>query len=953
MLMNPRNNFVLQLTGILLAISLLPLLLFVFFSHQTTEEAVLELAARHNMEMLGHQKKYLGLQMTQIEALAANLGQVDEISAALAATNTDRQPNSYDNLATKARLGYLLSNYRNLKGLVSIDVFSLSGVHYHVGDSLTSEGERDGVRDRLLERTLKSGSSVVWHGVEDNVQRHSSSSKVVVATKLLVRPDSSWLRAEPVGMLVVNFSTDHLHEHFSQIDWGQGGYLLVLDDQKRLVFSPDKAQTGAAVPEGFAALLQGESGSFIQPVDGVDMLLSYQQMPDKGWYVASLVPEDTLLSPMTRVRQMGLLLLLAGFVLIVLFVQLLVVRVVKPIGAIADGFKRFQQGRLDPNWRMPRPHSFAQIAELVKWFNAFLDHMAKREEANTRLRIAATAFDSQEGMLVTDADHVILQVNRAFTELTGYSAEDAIGQTPKLLNSGMHDAGFFARMYQELQGSGHWRGEIWNRRKDGTAYPEWLTITAVKDGQDRVTHYVATMLDITQRKAAEEEIRNLAFFDALTQLPNRRLLTDRLTQAIADTARHKRCGALMLLDLDKFKVINDTLGHAAGDQLLQNVAQRLVGCVREADTVARLGGDEFVVLLAGLSPFSGEAASQAQIVGQKMIGALREIHVLDGTPFQSSASFGVTVFSDAACTPDELMKQADIAMYQAKESGRNTLVFFDPFMHQAVVARASLELELKRGLSLAQLALRFQPVFSGHEVRGAEALLRWEHPVRGLVLPGDFIPLAEDTGLIVPLGLWVLKEACQTLVRWSAHPQRAQWVLSVNVSARQFRHPDFLPSVQHILEETGVNPSRLKMEITESLLIHDVDDVVLKMQQLKTRGLSFSLDDFGTGYSSLAYLKRMPLSEIKIDRSFVRDILTDPNDAIMVRTILGLGQSMGLDVVAEGVETGAQRAFLAEHGCLLFQGDLFSAPLTLEGLEVYALSHATCLEAAKPVQVPG
>jgi len=925
-----RHSFALQFTAILLLIGLLPLLTQFILTQTITQQAVMRHASEHSMQVLRSQQDYIGLHIEQVEALAANLAQVEEITTALSNPGQDAHAlgsGSYDKLVTKVRMGYLLSNYRNLRGLVSIDLFSLNGDHYHVGDSLSEDGIRHGMRDALLEHTLKSEASVVWHGVQDNIQMFSHENKVVVATKLLMRTHATWLKPEPVGMLVINFSTTELHQHFSQLKLAESASLLLLDAQRRLIYTPNIDRIGDTVPQAFTQLLVGASGSSLQTVNGQPMLLSYQHMPAQDWYIVSLVPQSTLLASMQGIRNMGWLLLLLSVLMTLLLTQVFAARVVRPIGAIAEGFKRFQQGVLDDTWRMQLPRSLPQVQELVSWFNTFLDSMARRREADTRLRIAATAFEAQEAMLVTDAQRTILQVNAAFTELTGYSAQEAIGQTPRLLNAGRHDEVFYADMHAQLDADGHWQGEIWNRRKDGSVYLEWLTITGVKDEHGRTTHYVSTMTDITQRKAAEEEIRHLAFYDALTHLPNRRLLNERLSRSLISMGRQPHCVALMLLDLDKFKLINDTLGHDVGDLLLCNVAQRLQHCVREGDTVARLGGDEFVVLLEALSPQPDEAANQAKLVGYKMLQALALPHELHGTTFQGSASFGVTIVSNPASTTDELLKQADIAMYQAKDSGRNALRFFDPVMQQAVLDRAALEADMRQGLVLNQFAVYLQPVLHRQAVRGAEVLIRWQHPKRGQVAPAVFIGLAEETGVIVPLGLWILQAACELLVQWAHQPDKAHWVLSVNVSPRQFRQPDFVSQVLQVLAATGADPAHLKIEITESLLISNLDDAIEKMHTLKAHGLQFSLDDFGTGYASLAYLKRMPLSEIKIDQSFVRDVLKDPSDAITVRTILALGHSMGLTVVAEGVETEDQRAFLLAHGCELFQGYLFSRPI--------------------------
>jgi diguanylate cyclase (GGDEF)-like protein/PAS domain S-box-containing protein len=551
-------------------------------------------------------------------------------------------------------------------------------------------------------------------------------------------------------------------------------------------------------------------------------------------------------------------------------------------------------------------------------------------QAEVGLRIAATAFESQEGMFITDAAGIILKVNRAFTEITGYSAEEAIGQTASLTKSGRHDAAFYAEMWQSIQHSGAWQGEIWNRRKNGQVFPEWLTITAVKDANGETSHYVSTLTDITARKAAENEIKNLAFYDPLTRLPNRRLLRDRLQQALASSTRSGREGALLFIDLDNFKDLNDTRGHDTGDLLLQQVAQRLSTCIREGDTVARLGGDEFVVMLEDLSANSREAATQTETVGEKILAALNLSYSLAGHQHRSTPSIGATLFNDHEMSVDDLLKRADLAMYQAKAAGRNTLRFFDPEMQAAVTARAALEVDLRAGLQAGQFLLYYQvQVSTAGLATGAEALVRWLHPQRGMVSPVEFIPLAEETGLILPLGRWVLKTACAQLVAWAAMPDTAHLSLAVNVSPRQFHHPDFVADVMAVVAQSGVNPHKLKLELTESMLVHDIEDIVVKMTALKGIGVRFSLDDFGTGYSSLSYLKRLPLDQLKIDQSFVREVFTDINDGAIAQAIIALSQTMGLSVIAEGVETEEQKEFLARLGCQSYQGFLFSRPLPL------------------------
>ena len=560
--------------------------------------------------------------------------------------------------------------------------------------------------------------------------------------------------------------------------------------------------------------------------------------------------------------------------------------------------------------------------------------ITERKRAEADLRVAATAFESQEGMIITDIEQRILRINRACSEITGYSAEEAVGQTPRLFSSGRHDAAFYREMWASIEESGAWKGELWNRRKNGEVYPEWFSISAVKGEDGKVSHYVASFIDISQRKTAEDEIKHLAFYDPLTYLPNRRLLIDRLRHALIAGSRTESSGALLFIDLDNFKTLNDTLGHGKGDLLLESVARRLTASIREEDTVARLGGDEFVVMLEGLSLNLNDAAAQVRLVGEKILQALNERHDLAGLSYHSTASIGITLFAHQADTVDELLKRADLAMYQAKAAGRNTLRFFDPEMQSVVMARVALEADLREGLQQNHFALYYQPqVAADGSITGAEALLRWRHPRRGMIPPLEFIPLAEETGLILPLGNWVLETACARLKAWAASADTAQLTLAVNVSARQFRHADFVEQVLAVLERSGADPQRLELELTESLLLEDVEGVIAKMTALKARGVCFSLDDFGTGYSSLSYLKRLPLDQLKIDQSFVRDVLTDPNDAAIARTIVALGQSMGLIVIAEGVETRQQRDFLASNGCSNYQGYLFGRPVPADEFE--------------------
>ena len=567
-------------------------------------------------------------------------------------------------------------------------------------------------------------------------------------------------------------------------------------------------------------------------------------------------------------------------------------------------------------------------------FIAVLRDVTGRREADEALRVAAIVFEAQEGLMVTDADTVIQRVNQSFTRITGYSAEEAIGHKPGFLKSDKHSPEFYKAMWDKIAREGYWQGEIWNRRKDGETYLEWLTITAVASLHGKVTHYVAGFFDITDARDAEEKIRRLAFYDPLTMLPNRRLMIDRLTQALPSSARSNAYGAVLFIDLDDFKTLNDTRGHDIGDMLLVQVAQRLLKCVRETDTVSRFGGDEFVVMIENLGAEETVAARQAELIGEKIRIELNTPYQFHDFEYHSSSSIGVCLFRGNDLQIEDILKRADAAMYQSKRSGRNILQFFDPQMQAVLEARLSIDADLRQALARNQLKPYYQAQVD-HQGRivGAEMLLRWEHPQRGLVSPVEFIALAEETGLIVTIGRWLLDVACRQLKAWEKDEHAAHLRLSVTVSARQFRQPDFVEQVRQALETTQANPDRLKLELTESIVLEDIDGSIRKMHEIKMLGVQFSMDDFGTGYSSLAYLTKLPLDELKIDRSFVHNSDMKSTDAVIVQTIVAMANTLGIEVIAEGVETVEQQRFLGSVGCRHYQGYLYSKPVPLNQFE--------------------
>src|SRR3954470_2628758 len=526
----------------------------------------------------------------------------------------------------------------------------------------------------------------------------------------------------------------------------------------------------------------------------------------------------------------------------------------------------------------------------------------------------------------------IVFVNEAFERRTGYTRAEVIGHSPRFLQGAETQRPQLDRIRAALEQWERVRVDLINYTKAGEPYWVDLDVSPVWDESRRLTHWVAVGRDITERKTAEEKIQYLAFYDPLTQLPNRQHLLDRLNQAVGDGMAHE--GALMFIDLDNFKVLNDTLGHQKGDLLLQQVGRRLRNCVAKGDLVARLGGDEFVVLIENTPEKPLDPLTAARVVSQRVLDALGEPYVLPGYLHHSTCSIGVTLFGKMPSSLNELLKQADLAMYQAKAAGRNAVRFFDPEMQAVATANASLASDLRQSWRDNHLKIEYQPqVGMDGRMTGVEALLRWKHPTRGIVAPDEFIPTAEETSLIIPIGHWVLEAACAQLALWAERPDRSHLSMAVNVSVRQFRHPEFIDEVVSCVKRSGIRPERLKLELTESLLADNLDATIARMRNLKDMGVRLSVDDFGIGYSSLSYLKRLPIDELKIDRGFVKDILTDGNDAAIAGTIIGLCRNLGLEVIAEGVETEEQRAFLARQGCHRYQGFLFCRPLPIEELE--------------------
>lgn len=552
--------------------------------------------------------------------------------------------------------------------------------------------------------------------------------------------------------------------------------------------------------------------------------------------------------------------------------------------------------------------------------------------SNEDLLLYKTLFEmSSDAMIITDAEARIIHVNPAFSQITGYSSFEAVGKRTNLLNSGQQDIHFYKSLWESLHQHQFWQGEIWNKRKDESIFPAWQTINAIGP-KEKPSHYISVFSDITHLKETEEQLWHLAHYDSLTGLANRKLLEERVNMELSSSRRLQHSGALMFLDLDNFKTINDSLGHKTGDLLLSQIAQRLKKLYRKGDTVARLGGDEFIILLSNLPADPKDIISHVASIVNKTLLILEQPVQVNLHELRVSASIGITLFSELGQSAECLLKQADTAMYMAKRNGKHSFCFYHPDMQIEVDKRLELEKELHQALLEDQFDLVYQPQYDHHKtLLGYEALVRWQHPKKGVISPADFIPVSEENGMIIEISDVVLRKACRQLRSWEISGMAPPHI-SINISPRQFRDDRFIEKTKTILQETHADPSRIIMEITEGVIVQHVSDSIAKMQELKKLGITFSIDDFGTGYSSLAYLTQLPIDQLKIDRSFVSNMEDDKSNAAIVNTIIAMAKALNLNLIAEGVETESQVNHLVKCGCICFQGFYFSRPLNSECL---------------------
>ncbi|KIH80521.1 phosphodiesterase DibA [Pseudomonas batumici] len=590
------------------------------------------------------------------------------------------------------------------------------------------------------------------------------------------------------------------------------------------------------------------------------------------------------------------------------------------------------------HWQIVRGYLWVSVSAVLIFliharYQGFI-HAAQalkpRSEDRERLRQAAAVFDcTREGVLVTDKEGLIVHVNRAFVAITGYQEAEVLGERPNLFKSGRHSAEFYQKVYQALEATGEWSGEIWNRRKSGEIYPQWQTIRAIRDDHGQLSQYVAVFSDISAIKDSQHELAQLANYDPLTGLPNRLLFTDRATQALASAQVHKRGCALLLIDLDHFKIINDSLGHNIGDQLLKAVGERLQHLFGSGISLARLGGDEFAVLAENCPQ-----VVQAAALAQRVIEGLKEPFLLDGHQLFISASIGISLFPSDSLNAEQLLRNADSALFKAKSAGREGYALYTEELTAHAQHRVEMAGELRRALEQDELRVYYQPVheLGSSRLIGVEALVRWEHPQRGLVSPGEFIPIAERTGLIAEIDAWVMEQSCRQMCQWLREGVVLSFI-AVNVSSRLFARRELYQQVAKVLDDTGLDPALLELEVTESAVMDDPEVALEQLHRLRELGVSLAIDDFGTGYSSLLRLKRLPVQKLKIDQGFVAGLPWDEDDAAIVRVVIALAQSMGMQVQAEGIEQAEQARFLLDQSCDLGQGYWFGRPMPAQKLD--------------------
>ncbi len=938
MKLNFKTNLTNKFIGYLIFLTVIPLLAVGLVALRVSTQILTEEYRAFTIELVKDQREYLDLQLGQVESLIANISGVEEITNALLETeNSD----AYTDLATQAHVGYILSGYLNLQGLVSIEIFTAGGEHYHIGDTLNVENIREDLRDRIYQETLASNQNVLWTGIEDNVNINSVYKKVLTAAKVLKRTDRNTLQQVPMGLLLVNYSVTDLYEHFSQINLGKDAYLMVIDARGRIIYHPNDAALGGKVNQTFQEKLVSDVGTLTTDVDDNEMFVTYARSAKSNWYVVSLVPTKIFSEKTAPIQATIYSLLVISFCFVGAAAILVSRNIVNPIRIITDQFRSFQKGTLDYKTRLVSNWG-DEIGELVLWFNAFVESLAARQESEKRLseseeRYALAVSGANDGLWDWDLKREEIYLSPRWKQILGYE-EDEIGKDPDEWFGRIHpecQAEVKAKIDAHLKGiTPHFESEHRLCHKDNSY--RWVLARGLVLFDEKGTPYrmAGSHTEITSRKLAEEKLRHDALYDALTGLPNRTLFADRLRNAILRSQRKKsERFAILYLDLDHFKLVNDSLGHNIGDILLQEVAKRLQKGLRAPDTVARLGGDEFGIILEGLSDIR-----EVTQTADRVQGLLSDSFDLDGSEITTSASIGIIMDTGQYQDVDEYLRDADTAMYRAKAKGKARYEIFDQTMREQILLRLRLETDLRRAIEREELELYYQPIINleSGQILGFEGLLRWTHSEKGDIPPDVFIPIAEETGLSYRLGDWVVEEAARQLSLWQSEFESLSTLqVSVNISGKQLANPHLVDQIKKTLEKFSLDPNFFSIEVTESSILQEIDAVVSILNQMKELGVKIQMDDFGTGYSSLSYLHKFPFDLIKIDRSFITGMINDASKISLIRTIILMAKELGKEIVAEGIEAFEELEVLVNLGCKHGQGFYISKPMSVSATTTF------------------
>ncbi|MBY0454455.1 MAG: EAL domain-containing protein [Burkholderiaceae bacterium] len=911
--LNPQKSLHLRL-WVIIGLAVLPLFLMSFWDYQERRQNAITSLGNDVARMLASAR-------LEEDAAIQNVRLVLEIMS-----RSDRMasidPSICSTLA--ARLMKSADNFINIgAALPDGTVFCSAQPMHGLTSSVT---DRAWFQDALVSHGLSAGEYVIGRisrkpGMLFGYPMHDESGQVRVVL----------FASLPVTWFQKLLESIYLPDGWQAMLLNEGGEVLSQWPAPERIQLPQPTATEPF----FTALAQGKKISELVGLDGQKRMygVSALGLSKTPIVLAIGAPADRSLGHIDQDFQLRVALLVAMALVSALVARFYIYGLIEAwTGKVTRTLQAIAVGKLET-----RISEFSQVQEfqaVEHGINHMVTELGRRDTELRRLSIAVE--QSPESIVITDVNSCIEYVNEAFLRTTGYQRGDVIGKNPRLLNAGKTPKATYEEMWATLRQGQPWRGEFHNTRKDGSTYLELATIAPIFDRQGTVTHYVAVKEDITQRKQSEALVHRLAYYDPLTELPNRTLLQDRLSQASLHSTRSHCHGMLLVIDIDRFKQLNDTRGHHAGDLMLQEVARRIKSNVREQDTVARLSDNTFALVVDQMSEAADTAAAEARLIAQKVHQTLAAPYDVGDThrPYATTSSIGIALFNGREAANESFLKQAEVALYKAKEEGGNTILFFNTSMQANVEARAALEMGLREAIvqNAFQLFYQVQVDQTGKPV-GAEALIRWFDPHGKMISPADFIPLAEETGLIVPIGQWVLETACQQLHIWQQRPETKHLAVAVNVSSKQFHQADFVDQVHLTLERIGIDPSRLKLELTESVILGDMEATIARMGQLRALGLRFSLDDFGTGYSSLSYLKRLPFDQLKIDQSFVRDMLDDQSSAAIVRAILVMSEALGLEVVAEGVETLAQSQFLIDNGCQFCQGYLYGRPTPIHHWE--------------------